>query len=42
MNSNENVMKLKPTPERLNDLFVKLDLSDIQDWPEDLQQKVHG
>ena len=41
MNSDENVAKPKPTPERLNDLFTKLDLSGIQDWPEDLQQKVH-
>ena len=41
MNSDKNVAKPKPTPERLNDLFTKLDLSGIQDWPEDLQQKVH-
>ena len=41
MNSDENVAKPKPTPERLNDLFTTLDLSGIQDWPEDLQQKVH-
>ena len=40
-NSDKNVAKLKPTPERLNDLFTKLDLSGIQDWPEDLPQKVH-
>ena len=40
-NSDGEVIKPKPTPERLNDLFVKLDLSGIQDWPEDLQQKVH-
>ena len=41
MNSGKNVVKLKPTPERLNKLFTKLDLSGIQDWPEDLQQEVH-
>ena len=41
MNSDENVVRSKPTPERLNDLFTKLDLSGIQDWPEDLQQKIH-
>ena len=40
-NSDLNVAKLKPTPERLNDLFTKLDHSGIQDWPENLQQKVH-
>ena len=41
MNSDEDVVRSKPTPERLNDLFTQLDLSGIQDWPEDLQQKVH-
>ena len=40
-NLDENVAKPKPTPERLNDLFTKLDLSGFQDWPEDLQQKVN-
>ena len=40
INSDEKVVRSKPTPERLND-FTKLDLSGIQDWPEDLQQKVH-
>ena len=28
--------------ERLNELFTKLNLSCIQEWPEDLQQKVHN
>ena len=28
-------------PERLNELFTKLDLTCITDWPEDLQQQVH-
>ena len=28
-------------PERLDNLFSKLDLSGIQEWPENLQQKVH-
>ena len=40
-NSDENVVKPKPTPERLNNLFTKLNLSGIQDWPKDLQQNVH-
>ena len=39
---NEKIIKPKPTPERLNDLFVKLDLSGIQDWSKDLQQEVHN
>ena len=29
------------TPERLNELFSKLDLTGIQEWPDDLQQQVH-
>ena len=39
----ENVLplKLEPTPERLNALFSKLDLSGIEEWSEDNQQKVH-
>ena len=41
VNSNENVGKPKPTPERLNELFIKLDLSGIKEWLEDLQQDVH-
>ena len=28
-------------PERLNELFTKLDLTGITDWPEDLQKQVH-
>ena len=31
----------EPTPERLDNLFSKLDLSGIQEWLEDLQQRVH-
>ena len=42
MDSDEDVVRSKPTPERLNDLLAKLDLSCIQDWSEDLQQKVHN
>ena len=42
MNSDENVQRPKPTPERLNELFTKLDLSGIKEWPEDLQQEVHN
>ena len=41
MNSGENVTKPKPMPERLDELFTKLDLSGIQEWSEDLQQEVH-
>ena len=41
MNLGKNVTKPKPTPERLDELFTKLDLSGIQDWSEDLQQEVH-
>ena len=39
----ENVHPLKPepTPERLNTLFSKLDLSGIKEWSEDNQQKIH-
>ena len=39
----ENVHPLKPepTPERLNALFSKLDLSGIEEWSEDNQQKIH-
>ena len=37
----QKVGKLKPTPERLDSLFSKLDLSGTQQWLEDLQQKVH-
>ena len=41
MNSGENVVKPELTPERLDELFTKLDLSGTQDWSEDLQQEVH-
>ena len=41
MNSGENVVKPEPTPERLDELFTKLDLSGTQDWSKDLQQEVH-
>ena len=40
-NLGENTVKLEPTPKRLDELFTKLNLSGIQDWSEDLQQKVH-
>ena len=40
-NSGENVVKPEPTPERLDKLFTKLDLSGTQDWSKDLQQEVH-
>ena len=32
----ENVSKPEPTPERLSELFSKLDLIGIQDWPDNL------
>ena len=41
MDSGKNVVKPEPTPERLDEMFTKLDLSGIQDWSEDLQQEVH-
>ena len=41
MNSDESTKKPEPMPERLDELFTKLDLSSTQDWSEDLQQKVH-
>ena len=37
----QEVKNPEPMPERLDNLFSKLDLSGIQEWPEDLQQKVH-
>ena len=37
----QKVGKPEPTPERLDSLFSKLDLSGIQEWSEDLQQRVH-
>ena len=38
----QEVKKPEPTSERLDNLFSKLDLSGIQEWLEDLQQKVHN
>ena len=38
----QKVKKPEPTPERLDSLFSKLDLSGIQEWSEDLQQRVHN
>ena len=40
-NPGENVVKPELTPERLDELFTKLDLSGTQDWSKDLQQEVH-
>ena len=37
----QKVEKPEQTPERLESLFSKLDLSGIQEWSEDLQQRVH-
>ena len=37
----QEVKKPESMPERLDNLFSKLDLSGIQEWPEDLQQKIH-
>ena len=42
VNLDENVKRPELTQERLNELFIKLDLSGIQEWPEDLQQEVHN
>ena len=33
--------KLEPTPERLNELFEKLDLKGIEEWSETEQAEVH-
>ena len=41
VNSDENDKWPELMPERLNELFTKLDLTGITDWPEDLQQQVH-
>ena len=41
VNSDENSKWPQPMPERLNELFTKLDLTGITDWSEDLQQQVH-
>ena len=40
-NSGKNIVKPELTPERLDELFTRLDLSGTQDWSEDLQQEVH-
>ena len=40
-NSGKNTEKPEPMPERLDEMFTKLDLSGTQDWSEDLQQEVH-
>ena len=37
----QKVEKPEPTPERLDCLFSRLDLPSIQEWSEDLQQRVH-
>ena len=42
MDLGKNIVKPEPTPERLDELFTKLDLSGTQDWSEDLQQEVHN
>ena len=39
--TNESMRKPVPTAERLNKLFTKLDLKGTEEWPYDLQQKVH-
>ena len=39
--TNESTSKPVPTAERLNELFTKLDLKGTEEWPDDLQQKVH-
>ena len=41
MNSGKSTEKPEPVPERLDELFTKLDLSGIQGWSEDLQPEVH-
>ena len=42
MNLDKNVKRPEQIQERIYELFTKLDLSGIQEWPEDLQQKVHN
>ena len=42
VNSDKNIKRPEPTPERLNELFTKLDPYGIQEWPEGLQQEVHN
>ena len=39
--TNESTSKPVLTAERLNELFTKLELKGIEEWPDDLQQKVH-
>ena len=39
--TNESTSKPVPTADRLNKLFTKLDLKGTEEWPDDLQQKVH-
>ena len=39
--TNESTSKPVLTTERLNELFKKLDLKGIEEWPDDLQQTVH-
>ena len=39
--TNEPTSKPVPTADRLNELFTKLDLKGTEEWPDDLQQKVH-
>ena len=39
--TNESMSKPVPTAERLNELFTKLDLKGTEEWPDNLQQKVH-
>ena len=39
--TNESMSKSVPTADRLNELFTKLDLRGTEEWPDNLQQKVH-
>ena len=39
--TNEPMSKPVLTADRLNELFTKLDLKGTEEWPDDLQQKVH-
>ena len=40
--TDENKNRPEPTPGQLNELFSKLDLTGIQEWPDDLQQQAHN
>ena len=40
VNSDKNIKRPEPTQDRLNELFTKLNLTGIQDWPEDLHLMV--